>query len=164
MISLLGVLSNFGRLLPGYIEGERAAIKDNWTDELNFNTVLHGNLQNAFDVQTYPWQLQQAYNQSQMIDDQGLVSAMNTNLQQTAFPYQQRMIPVNFSTALNNMAQQQQTKAALSQILAGMNWRSMNQQPAVPIIGGQIVTPDLGVGTYLPPQRQTVQPRTGMTP
>ena len=38
-----------GRLLPGYMQGERQAIQDNWNDLNQYNKVQAGQLQNMFD-------------------------------------------------------------------------------------------------------------------
>lgn len=52
-MSFLGFLGSIGRMLPSYVEGERAAIKDNWQDAANYNTVLNGQLQNAYSQATF---------------------------------------------------------------------------------------------------------------
>ena len=38
-----------GRLLPGYMQGERQAIQDNWNDLNQYNKAQAGQLQNMFD-------------------------------------------------------------------------------------------------------------------
>lgn len=48
--SFLGSLAN---LLPGYIEGQRQAVKDNWYDLNQYNQVQAGQIQNAFDEATF---------------------------------------------------------------------------------------------------------------
>ena len=49
MSFLGGLFQSFGRLLPGYMQGERQAVQDNWND-LNQNNKVHaGQLQNIFD-------------------------------------------------------------------------------------------------------------------
>ena len=48
-MSFLGALGAVGRLLPGYMQGERQAIADNWTDLNQYNKVQAGQLQNMFD-------------------------------------------------------------------------------------------------------------------
>ena len=48
--SFLGSLAN---LLPGYIEGQRQAVKDNWYDLNQYNQVQQGQIQNAFDEATF---------------------------------------------------------------------------------------------------------------
>lgn len=48
-MSFLGALGSLGRLLPGYMQGERQAIQDNWNDLNQYNKVQAGQLQNMFD-------------------------------------------------------------------------------------------------------------------
>ena len=49
MSFLGGLFQSFGRLLPGYMQGERQAIQDNWNDLNQYNKVQAGQLQNMFD-------------------------------------------------------------------------------------------------------------------
>lgn len=62
--SLLGAVAG---LLPGYMEGERQAVKDNWQDLTNYNQVQQGQLGNLFLEGTMPQRFQmfnaQAYRQ-----------------------------------------------------------------------------------------------------
>lgn len=48
--SFLGGLAN---LLPGYVQGQRQAIQDNWQDLMNYNQVQSGQLSNAFTEATW---------------------------------------------------------------------------------------------------------------
>lgn len=47
------IFSAVGRALPGYVEGERMAMEDNWRDLNEYNKVQAGQLQNAWDVATW---------------------------------------------------------------------------------------------------------------
>lgn len=49
-LNFLGALSS---LLPGYIQGRRQAIQDNWQDLQNYNNVQAGQLSNAFTEATF---------------------------------------------------------------------------------------------------------------
>ena len=49
MSFLGGLFQSFGRLLPGYMQGERQAVQDNWTDLNQYNKAQAGQLQNMFD-------------------------------------------------------------------------------------------------------------------
>ena len=49
MSFLGGLFQSFGRLLPGYMQGERQAIQDNWNDLNQYNKAQAGQLQNMFD-------------------------------------------------------------------------------------------------------------------
>ena len=53
-MSFLGALGMVGRLLPGYMQGERQAIQDNWNDLNQYNKVQAGQLQNMFDENVMP--------------------------------------------------------------------------------------------------------------
>lgn len=48
-MNLFGALGAAARLFPGYIQGERQANADNWSDLKNYNAVQAGQLQNMFD-------------------------------------------------------------------------------------------------------------------
>ena len=49
---LEGLFSSIGRMLPGYIEGERQAIQDNWNDLNQYNQTQAGQLENMFTENT----------------------------------------------------------------------------------------------------------------
>lgn len=68
MLNFLGALSS---LLPGYIQGRRQAIQDNWQDLQNYNNVQAGQLSNAFTEGT--WQ-----QRMDMMNDAAYNSGMNT--------------------------------------------------------------------------------------
>jgi hypothetical protein len=56
-MSFLGGLGSvfgaLGSLLPGYVQGERQAVQDNWSDLNNYNKVQAGQGQNAFDFASF---------------------------------------------------------------------------------------------------------------
>lgn len=54
MSFLGGLFQSFGRLLPGYMQGERQAVQDNWNDLNQYNKVQAGQLQNMFDENVMP--------------------------------------------------------------------------------------------------------------
>ena len=60
MSFLGGLFQSFGRLLPGYMQGERQAIADNWNDLNQYNKVQAGQLQNMFDENVMPDRMQMA--------------------------------------------------------------------------------------------------------
>ena len=47
------IFSAVGRALPGYVEGERMAMQDNWRDLDEYNRVQAGQLENAWNVATW---------------------------------------------------------------------------------------------------------------
>lgn len=46
-------LGQVGRVLPGYVEGYRNAVKDNWSDMANYNTVEKGQIDNLYNMVTF---------------------------------------------------------------------------------------------------------------
>lgn len=48
--SFLGSLAG---LLPGYLNGQRMAVKDNWQDLMNYNQAQQGQLSNMFTEATW---------------------------------------------------------------------------------------------------------------
>lgn len=49
----LSFLGNLASLLPGYVQGQRQAVQDNWTDLQNYNNVQAGQQANAFTEATW---------------------------------------------------------------------------------------------------------------
>lgn len=83
---MLNIFGAFGRLLPGYMEGERTAIKDNWYDLNQYNQVQSGQLQNAWNEATFNPSLSMVYDQM-LASEMGLInSGMDLLVNQTAFP------------------------------------------------------------------------------
>ena len=52
-MNLFGILGNIGRVLPGYMQGYRMAIQDNWNDLNQYNQVQKGQLNNLYDEATF---------------------------------------------------------------------------------------------------------------
>lgn len=46
-------LGGLSKLLPGYVQGQRLAVQDNWQDLMNYNQVQQGQLSNAFTEVTF---------------------------------------------------------------------------------------------------------------
>ncbi len=67
---MLNFLGSLGKALPGYVQGQQQAVKDNWQDLSNYNSVQAGQLQNALDESLFNPRLQ-------MFDDQQQISRMN---------------------------------------------------------------------------------------
>ncbi len=84
--NIFGAIGALGRLLPGYVQGERQAVEDNWRDLNQYNQVQRGQIQNAFSeatfepaVQMYGLSLQDALNKTEL-------GSMQAALQRFAFP------------------------------------------------------------------------------
>lgn len=52
-MNLLGALGAVSRTLPGYMQGYRMAVQDNWNDLNQYNQVWKGQLSNLFDEATF---------------------------------------------------------------------------------------------------------------
>lgn len=136
-MSFFGALGQLGRLLPGFVQGERQAVADNWQDLTNYNNVLNGQLSNAFNVVTWPQQLQSITRAAQMQQLALEQSQRNSQLQEILFPYQMKYMPLQYEA---NYWQQQQNNAISRQYLAAMlaqinqmnQWRQQQQQQQQP--------------------------------
>lgn len=51
--NFLGALANVSRVFPGYMQGYRSAIQDNWNDMNQYNQVQRGQLSNLYDEATF---------------------------------------------------------------------------------------------------------------
>lgn len=69
-----------------YIEGERQAVQDNWTDIANFNREYANTLTNMFTVDTYDARLNQAYDNSVITANNRQLSDLGLSQQLAAFP------------------------------------------------------------------------------
>lgn len=78
------LLTAIGRALPGYVEGHRQAVQDNWQDLTNYNSVQAGQLENIFTEQTLPTRIYNAKLTAPANTLQLLQSAMNYDVNRTA--------------------------------------------------------------------------------
>lgn len=83
---MLNIFGAFGRLLPGYVQGERQAIQDNWQDLSNYNSVQAGQIQNAWDEAAFNPRLTMLQH-AMDISDMGVQNqAMDLLTNMAAFP------------------------------------------------------------------------------
>ena len=83
---MLNIFGAFGRLLPGYVQGERQAIQDNWQDLSNYNSVQAGQIQNAWNESIFNPSLSMVYDQM-LASEMGLLNnGMDLLVNQMAFP------------------------------------------------------------------------------
>lgn len=82
--SLLGAISS---VLPGYIQGQRQAVQDNWRDLEEYNKVQQGQYANAFTGATWEPRLRMFNNQSNLSDFNTLGALNNLAVQQAWLPY-----------------------------------------------------------------------------
>ena len=81
-----GLFSAFGRMLPGYVQGERDAVKDNWADLKNYNEVQAGQLDNMFTEDTYDARINIMDAARDMKRDQATKSGMDLELFSELYP------------------------------------------------------------------------------
>lgn len=60
-MSFFGVLGSLSRMLPGFVQGERMAVQDNWNDLNQYNKVQAGQIQNAYDEAVFNPRLTREY-------------------------------------------------------------------------------------------------------
>lgn len=90
MLNFLGALSS---LLPGYVQGRRQAIQDNWQDLNNYNNVQAGQLSNAFTEATWQPRLD-------MMGDAATNSGLNTYVNGINAATQAAWFPNNYYRGL----------------------------------------------------------------
>lgn len=84
--NLFSAFGALGRILPGYVQGERQAVEDNWNDLTNYNSVQAGQIQNAFDEQTFDDRVDMMGFSRDNAANQALNLWMSTMAQQAMFP------------------------------------------------------------------------------
>lgn len=144
-MSFLGALGAVGRLLPGYMQGERQAIADNWNDLNQYNKVQAGQLQNMFDENAMRDRLQMMRDNAMINNYQrwaaGLdlgVKAAGTPLAYAQIGYQTANFPL-LQQMKWNMLQQQAAMAMnpRAQVQAGQKGNALQQAMAGGLGGWQ---------------------------
>lgn len=85
-LNLFGALGALGRLLPNYVEGQRAAIQDNWNDLNQYNQAQRGQLLNAFDESAFNPRLSMVYDAAGNSLMGVYNNAMQTNINREQYP------------------------------------------------------------------------------
>ena len=128
---MLDFFGAIGRMLPGYVQGERQAIADNWNDLEKYNKVQAGQLENAFTEDTYNPRFNiMLHNtaRSQMGMEQDL---MNLNLNYARYPGLMDVALVNSESAGPLAAQQAAMQMAQFAALQNMFNSPLWQQAAM---------------------------------
>lgn len=86
------LFSALARVLPGYVEGQRQAIQDNWQDLKNYNDVQAGQFTNAFSAATWDPRLANVWNQAKVNALNTILSGRNAALQIQAYPIESRRL------------------------------------------------------------------------
>jgi len=79
-------LGQVGRVLPGYVEGYRNAVSDNWNDMKNYNEVHQGQRENLLNDMLVPYDFRREVAQSGDAELRHYVNALNTDLHRRMFP------------------------------------------------------------------------------
>lgn len=115
-MSFLGALGAVGRLLPGYMQGERQAIQDNWNDLNQYNKAQAGQLQNMFDENAMRDRLQ-------ILND----NAMTNNYQRWAAGFDLGVKAAQYPLMLGQLGMQAGHFFPVQQ----MKWNMLQQQAAM---------------------------------
>lgn len=115
-MSFLGALGAVGRLLPGYMQGERQAIQDNWNDLNQYNKAQAGQLQNMFDENAMRDRLQ-------ILND----NAMTNNYQRWAAGFDLGVKAAQYPLMLGQLGMQAGHFFPTQQ----MKWNMLQQQAAM---------------------------------
>lgn len=110
MLNFLGALSS---LLPGYIQGRRQAIQDNWQDLQNYNNIQAGQQANAFTEATWQPRLDMFYDNARLNNLRLLQGGMGTALMAAGFPrqYWNAQMGNMYGPAIDNMNYMAQLRA-----------------------------------------------------
>lgn len=65
-------------IFSGYLNGIRQANQDNWTDATNYNKVLQGQMQNAYNMATFDPSVRQEWNNAAISDMNTLQNNLTT--------------------------------------------------------------------------------------
>ena len=130
-------------LFGGYLKGRQAAIADNWTDLSNYNNVLSGQMQNAYNQQTMADRARM-FNAAANISDMNQAVTGATADQQLDLIQQQKLQKLNEAKARLDKAQlDYQTALA-----------EYNQQNLDPNVAGQRAQT---LNSYINPQPTQAQ-------
>ena len=86
MSFLGGLFQSFGRLLPGYMQGERQAVQDNWMDLNQYNKVQAGQLQNMFDENAMKHRLNMVEDAARIQNSQRWASDLDLGVKAAQYP------------------------------------------------------------------------------
>lgn len=84
---MLNFLGAIGRMLPGYTEGHRQAVQDNWNDLNQFGRVQEQQLKNMWTEDTYDMRYKQAAYDVENSFMNTMMNLMNYRRNQAMYPY-----------------------------------------------------------------------------
>lgn len=99
----------FSWLTPGFLQGRRMGIADNWQDKINYANVEQKQLNNLWDVATFPLDYSRSWDMTQLSNWSTDLAGQNYAINKLKFPLQvqQAMMQVMFGPYqewLRNMA------------------------------------------------------------
>lgn len=142
-LNIFGALGAIGRLLPGYVQGERQAIADNWNDLNQYNQVQSGQMQNAFDEAMFNPRLSMGYDAAANSRMGVYNNGMDLNVKRMGYPG--AMQSATIGSMLGPQLYAQMLMGQLGQARAGSNlwWNPQSQNywgnygiPMMPGVGG----------------------------
>lgn len=112
-------------LFSGYINGREMAIKNNWQDQTNYNSVLKGQMDNAASLATFDPYVRSAWDTAAVNDMNTMISDMNTRKLSDMYRLEQQA-GVNQMNIDARIAQLQQTIQQAETQIAELQQRKMN--------------------------------------
>lgn len=125
-MNFLGALGAVGRLLPGYMQGERQANADNWNDLNQYNKVQAGQLQNMFDENAMRDRLQMLKDNAIINNYQRWAAGLDLGVKAAGTPLAYAQI--GYQTANFPLLQQMRWNMLQQQAGMAMNPRLAQQQ------------------------------------
>lgn len=117
--SFLGALAN---LMPGYIQGRRQAVQDNWQDLKNYNDIQAGQQANAFTEATWQPRLDMFFDNANLNNLRLRRGIMDYNIARTYYPGQlDQGWMYSQNAGLNQYWQNQMQNQAIQQMLGNRN-------------------------------------------
>ena len=128
MSFLGGLFQSFGRLLPGYMQGERQAVQDNWNDLNQYNKAQAGQLQNMFDENAMRDRLQMLKDNAIINNFQRHAAGLDLGVKAAGTPLAYAQI--GYQTANFPLLQQMRWNMLQQQAAMAMNPRAQAQAQA----------------------------------
>lgn len=137
--NLFGAIGALGRLLPGYVQGERQAVQDNWNDLNQYNQVQQGQFQNAYAEATFDPAVQMFKFNRDILQNNALNNFMQTSVQAAMYP--------------GALTGAQLSGQVLPYVMPAQQWGMLGQALAPWMMGNR-----LGAATGLWPSQMGQQP------
>lgn len=133
--SLLGALSS---ALPGYVQGQRQAVQDNWRDLEEYNKTQQGQMANLFTAATWEPRLAM-FNNARNQSDFNTLGGLYNILQQQAWLPWNLSVPQGFGQAAPYMVPEMVTQTMKA-------WQNVGKYGMFPGLGGLLSMAMGGMG------------------